>query len=121
MKRVKKLLSIVLSICVLFNIISGMDISIYAATNANAKTVVDNICATNGFRPGVDNYNDCYAYASAFCNKMYGTAPGGTSGYTLTRPGNFYLVGQTTGSGVSATSLSNLLSQAMPGDVVQMK
>lgn len=121
MKRVKKLLSIVLSICVLFNITSGMDISIYAATNANAKTVVDNICATNGFRPGVDNYNDCYAYASAFCNKMYGTAPGGTSGYTLTRPGNFYLVGQTTGSGVSATSLSNLLSQAMPGDVVQMK
>ncbi|MDE6412656.1 MAG: hypothetical protein K2K42_01980, partial [Eubacterium sp.] len=118
---IKKLLSFLLSITMLFSITAGIDISAYAATNANAKAIVDNICATNGYRPGVDNYNDCYAYASAFCNKMYGTAPGGTSGYTLTRPGSFYLVGQTTGTGVSASTLSALLSQALPGDVVQMK
>ena len=91
-----------------------------AATNANAKAVVDNICGTVGYRPGVDNYNDCYAYVSAFCKKMYGSAPGGVSGYTLTRPGSFYLVGQAAGTGVTAASLSSVLSQAMPGDVVQM-
>lgn len=99
---------------------AGLQISSNAATNAVAKAKVDSICETVGFRPFKDDYSDCYKYASAFCNQMYGCAPGGVSGYTLTRPGNFYLVDRAVGTGVTSSVLSSVLSKAKPGDVVQM-
>ena len=116
----KKTLSIVLSLIMLLSAFIGTNTTSYAATNEAAKAAIDNLCSTTGYRPGVDNYNNCKVYADAFCNKIYGCTPSGTSGYTLTNPGNFYMVGQTIGTGVNATTLSNLLSQALPGDVVQM-
>ena len=61
--------------------------------------------------------NECYAFAAGVCEAMYGCAPGGTSGYRLTRPGNFYTVGTVTSPTIN--SVKNLLMKGYPGDVVQ--
>ncbi len=118
-KHFRKLTCIVLMLLIVVNSIP-LSFEVKAASNSSAQSAVDNICNTVGFRPNVDNYGDCYAYVSAFCNKLYGSAPGGVSRYNLTRPGDFYLVGQTYGTSVTESSVSSVLSQAMPGDVVQM-
>ena len=105
----------------LLSVTTGMTATVLAADNQTARAAVDSICATAGYRPGVDSYGDCYAFAKAFCNKLYGCYPGGISSYNFNNPGNFYMVAQTAGTGVTAATLSNVLSQALPGDVLQMR
>ena len=116
----KRAISIVLIIATMITLFAGLGIQSNAAENAVAKAKVDSICQTVGFRPFVDDYTDCYKYVSAFCNKMYGCAPGGVSRYSLTKPGNFHLVAQAVGTGVNSSVLASTLSKAKPGDVVQM-
>ncbi|MGN0077935.1 MAG: CHAP domain-containing protein, partial [Coriobacteriales bacterium] len=109
-----------------------------AATNAAATSAINSIkkqagsvpgqCGWRSWNPYPSGWTDCKAGCWYFVanveKKLVGCYPGGTSGYRLTRPGDFSTVGTVTDSpsaNPSMSGLQSLMKRAYPGDVIQFK
>ena len=108
-------------------------------TNASATAKLNEIKTQTGFKPGACGWGSwnspyptgwtncksgCWYFAANVCSRMFGCWPSGTSGYTLTDPGNFNKVGQVVDSpsaNPSYLGVQDLLKKAYPGDVIQFK
>ena len=91
------------------------------ASNTKASDAIKSLKNQDGFKSGASyGKSGCWRFVNAVCQKLYGeNAPGGTSGYKLTNPGNYPLVGQVVAPSLDATK--QLLLKGYPGDIVQLK
>jgi len=111
----------------------------YANTNDAASAALNTIKTQAGFQPGKCNWQSwnnpkpagwtncksgCWYFAANVATRMFGSCPSGTSGYTLTNPGNYSQVGQlvdTPSANPSYSGVQDLLKKAYPGDIIQFK
>ncbi len=124
----RKAISFLLSFVILISCISS--VTAYSAEKINAEKALEKIQTTKGFIPGKTAavVGNCYGFASAVCNKLYGVAYNGEGLYgnymCSHSTGNYYTVATYKNkskslSGSCAEDIMNFfINNAMPGDVI---
>ena len=94
---------------------------VVASANQPASDAISALKSVPGFNAGCSyGSGGCWRFVNAFCQRIYGeSAPGGTSGYQLTSPGNYSLLARSVAPSLATAKAA--LIQGYPGDVVQIR
>lgn len=125
----KRTVSAVIAVVVLFNLIFSGAFSAYAAKKMYAVQALQQVQTKAGFIPGQKAAvtGNCYAFVSKVCEALYGKSYAGEqlyNGYQCKHAtGNFYTVATlTTGTTADAATIENIINffvrNAAVGDVV---
>ena len=131
MKKTKKVLALVLSAILVFSVMPFCTFTITAISSDQVKNVIDQIKA-NEYKPGTtpptgqyrSGTSGCFGFADLLCRKIFGhNLASQKSAMELNSTSNFLKVGSTlsrAAGNLNETTLFNLFSSALPGDIIQM-